>query len=326
MSAGHGPNVGHGFTKYIIIGADGQELEPVILPSTIARAQRATAGSLRRATTIDAGGHTWWVGDDALLSSTSLTLLSQERLVDAAFIPALLRGALGRFGHLNGASHGYCVSGLPATWAQDRDKCMQLGERLRGAAHYTGIRVVAEPLGPIYAAALDNNGQIAGDAALTGGRVGIVDLGHLTVDLAIVDRLQPLPESLETFQLGTAQPLKQIRAQLSAHFERELTLLETDLAVRAGTLTVAGRERDLPFGWDDPLLQNAEAVTRRLVEAWGRGAQLDTILLAGGGAAERRLAQAITARFPHALAVAQPQTAIARGYAKLARRFALTQR
>jgi hypothetical protein len=253
-------------------------------------------------------------------------MLAQERLGDPAFIPALLRAALSRLGSGTDAARcvptgGYCVTGLPSTWAADPAKARQLGDRLRAAtSQYSGIRVIAEPLGLVYSALLDNHGEIAGDTALSAGTIAVADLGHHTVDTAIIRQLAAVPSGLNTFTLGTARPLREIRAQLSATFERELTLYETDLVVRVGTLSTAGKARPLPLAWDQPLRENGAAIAARLVEEWGSGVQFDAILLGGGGAAEPRLVSAIQARFPHAVVVDRPQTAIARGYARLARR------
>lgn len=321
MLAGHGPNIGHGHVKYIVIDKSGKELPPVIFPAMIARAGRAVAGALSSAATVDRGGAQWWVGDDALLAPSQLTMLAQERLSDPIFVPALVSGALQRLGHLNGAASGVCVTGLPATWSADVEKARALGERLRAAAPgYTKIRVIPEPLGLIYSALLDADGQLVGDAALTTGRIAVADLGHLTVDLSTIRRLTPEPAGLETYQLGTVVPLRQIRAQLSSHFERELSLYETDMAVRAGGMRVAGQQQALPVGWDRPLREAGAAIAARLVEAWGRGTQFDAILIGGGGAEIPHLVEAIRRSFPHAAAVADPQIAIARGYARLARR------
>jgi len=327
MTAGHGPNLGHGYAKYVVIDERGVELAPVVFPALTAPAGRRVSGALVQIPTVEAAGERWWVGEDALLSPSPLTLLAQERLVDPAFIPALLRGALRRLGNLNGSAEGYCVTGLPATWAADAAKARQLGDRLRAAtSQYTGIRVIAEPLGLVYSALLDNHGEIVGDTALSGGTVAIVDLGHLTVDTAVIRQLAPVPSSLNTFALGTARPLREIRAALSITFERELTLHEADLAVRAGALAVAGQPQSLPAGWDRSLLENGAAIASRLVEEWGSGAQFDVVLIGGGGAEEPRLVEAIRARFPHAMPVERPQTAIARGYAKLARRLGRVRR
>ncbi|MFP4438867.1 MAG: hypothetical protein ACLFVO_16635 [Chloroflexaceae bacterium] len=148
----------------------------------------------------------------------------------------------------------------------------------------------------------------------------VIDQDGTELQPIIFPCLTPVPSSLNTFTLGTAQPLRMIRARLSAAFERELTLYETDQAVRTGALSVAGQLRSLPNNWDQPLHENGEAVATRLVEEWGRGTQFDIILIGGGGAEEKRLVQAIKQRFAHAVTVERPQTAIARGYAKLARR------
>lgn len=321
MTAGHGPNLGHGYTKYVVIDHVGIELPPVIFPAVTARAGRQVSGALVRTETTEVNGESWWVGEDALLSPNPLTLLAQERLRDPAFIPALLRAALHRLGNLNGSADGACVTGLPATWAADPAKARQLGDRLRAAtSQYRSIRVIAEPLGLIYSALLDNHGEIVGDAALCGGTIAVADLGHHTVDTAIIRQLAAVPSGLNTFTLGTARPLREIRAQLSATFERELTLYETDLVVRAGIFSAAGKVRPLPLAWDQPLRENGAAIAARLVEEWGSGAQFDAILLGGGGAEEPRLVAAIQTRFPHAVVVERPQTAIARGYARLARR------
>lgn len=322
MTAGHGVNVGHGYLKYLIIDERGDELPPQLFPAMIARAGRTVQGALHQVETVDAGGGQWWIGDDALRSDTPVTLLAQDRLTDPVFIPALLRGALKRFGDLNGAASGICVTGLPATWALDKSKAQALGARLRDAAGgaYTRIKVIPEPLGAIYALLLDTDGQIDGDATLQHGRIGIIDLGHYTVDLAIVDRLVPVASSLQTFALGSAEPLGKIRALLSAAYERELSLYDTDQAIRAGSIRVAGQARDLPPGWDRPLIDTGQAIVARLSEAWKAGGDLDLILLAGGGAELEPVTTAICRRFPHAEVIADPQLAIASGYARLARK------
>ena len=326
-TAGHGPNIGHGYVKYIIISETGQELEPIIFPSQVAHASGRVAGALLDAQTVAIGGMYFWTGDDTGLAPNAQTILSQERLSDPAFIPALIASAVQRFGHLNGSSSGMCVSGLPATWADDREKCRQLGRLLRIGAPdmYERITVIAEPLGLAYAALLDNNGQVVGDSALARSRIGVVDLGHLTVDRSELYKLAPAKTAMDTYQLGTARPLSQIRARISAHVDRELTLIETDTAIRAGVVRVAGQDTPLPRGWDQPLLESGQAIRDRLVEAWGRGNQFEAILLGGGGAEVPQITEAIRASFRHAIVVEKPQTAIARGYARLARRQTLAE-
>jgi hypothetical protein len=319
----HGPNLGHGYCKYIAIDASGQELPPVVFPALIAPAQSTVAGALGHVEPVVVDGRAWWVGEDALLDESPRSCLGQERLTDPVFIPALLRRALSRLELPEVLPPGICVTGLPATWAQDSAKAKLLGERLRSAtAAYSRIRVIPEPLGLIYAATLDNHGDVVGDLALLRGSVAILDGGHLTLDLAIVKQLTPLANGLRTWQLSTSRPLGQIQAQLSATFDREFSIYEVDQVVRTGSVVVAGQRRALPNHWDRPLIENGEAIASKLTETLGSGAQFDGILLGGGFALEPRLTAPILARFAQAQIVDRPQLAIARGYARMARRLA----
>ena len=323
MMSAHGVNIGHGFVKYTWIDGEGQPQPMVTFPALVAASGGKVSGALGEIATVPLNGRQWLVGEDALHAASPLTILSRERLSDPVFIPALVRGALLRLGLWGAMPPAMCVTGLPATWAQDVTLARDLGARLRDATDgYQSIRVIPEPLGLVYAALLDDDGQIAGEAALRDGVVGVVDIGHHTVDLAVIRGLVPNAGSLTTFQLGTARPLQAIRSRLSATFERELTLFETDEALRAGVLRVAGAQRALPPGCDLVLREHAAALAARLVESWGSGAQLDAIVLGGGGAALDPLVQAVQARFPQAQVIDAPQGAVARGYARLARRLA----
>jgi hypothetical protein len=321
-SCGHGLNIGNGYLKYLVVDELGRELPPVIFPALLAPAQQTVAGAVRQAAALTLpDGSRWWVGEDALLDESPRACLGVERLHDPHFIPALIRAACERLGDL--AADGVCVTGLPATWMQERAKAQALGERLRaGTDRYRRIQGIPEPLGMIYALVLDNDGEVAGDETLLTGDVAVIDGGHLTIDQAIVKGLVPLASGLRTWQLGTVKPLAQIAAQLSAHFDREFTPHAVDQIVRRGSVRIAGAERALPMHWDQPLIATGEAIAATLTASLGSGAQFDGILLGGGWALEERLTAPTLRCFPHATIVPDPQLSIARGYARLARRLA----
>lgn len=326
MTTAHGANFGHGYTKYVVIDRHGVE-HTVIFPSMIGQARIGVAGALGELPTVEAGGASWWTGEDAQFAPSPLTILSQQRLEDRTFLPALVQGALARLAQQAptlGDAQSFCVTGLPAAWVADPAKRQALGARLReGHAGYARIRAIAEPLGPIYAALLDTHGQIVGNPDLQTAQVGIVDLGQLTVDVAVVRQLTPVPSSLQTFQLGMAEPLGQIRALLSSRFDRDFSLFEVDQIVRAGAVTLRGRRHALPQGWDRALIENGAAIAARLGEAWRGGGQLDAVIVAGGGAEQETIIDAILARFPHAEVLDEPQLSVAQGYARLARRWVM---
>lgn len=312
-----GFNGGHGYVKMVALDGKGNEAAAVVLPSQIAPATEALAGAVAEAETVAVGGRKFWVGQAGDLSDHPLTNLSTARLDDQYFIPALVKGALAQAA-LNGRARGVCVTGLPAIQAGDEEKAASLAARLKeGSTAWSEVRVIAEPLGLLYGVLLSNMGSIVNDSCQ--GRVAVIDLGHLTVDVAEVDNLRTKANSLDSWSLGTSAPLGRIRSLLSATWERELTLQQVDQAVRDGGMKVAGRFVQLPDGWNAPIIGTADALVARLQEKWGRGNQFDAILVGGGGAELSDVTNAIRAAFPHAEVVPEPQMAVARGYARLAR-------
>lgn len=322
----HGVNVGHGFTKYLVNLPNGEE-QAVVFPSLLAPALQQLTGALAQIDSVEVAGGHWWIGADALLGQHR-TALSQDRLTDPVFIPAMVRAALKQLG-VNGQP-GQAVSGLPASWATDQAKAEALAERLRVAAPdtYRGgkIKIINEPLAVIYAMALDAAGVVVDDETLSRGRVAVVDLGHYTVDVVVVNALRPEPASLATYELGTAEPLSRIRALINGRYELDLSLFQVDQAVRDQRVKVAGHFEALPAGWEQELARNGEQIAARLTEEWKRGSSIDRILIAGGGSELAPLASSIANRFRQAVIVPEGQLAIARGYARFGRRLLESQR
>ncbi len=181
--------------------------------------------------------------------------------------------------------------------------------------------MIAEPLAIVYARLLNNDGDVVGAPELQQGKVAVIDLGHHTVDVGVIDAMRPQPHTLATFQLGTAKPLAAIKQRLAARFEVDFSLHAVDQAVRTGTIKVAGKTIDLPQGWDQPLRDNGATIAVQLGELWGNGAQFDAILIGGGGSAVAAITHAILNQFAHADVIPEGQIAVALGYARLARRF-----
>ena len=132
-------------------------------------------------------------------------------------------------------------------------------------------------------------------------------------------RMVPEPQSLATYQLGTARPLNAIQQRFSVTFNIELSTYQVDQAVRNRRLQVGAIDAPLPQGWDKPLLENARTIVTKLVEAWGSGLQFDAMVIGGGGAEIPAIAEAIQGHFKQAQVVPGGQLAVALGYARLAR-------
>jgi molecular chaperone DnaK (HSP70) len=94
------------------------------------------------------------------------------------------------------------VTGLPATWSTDSDLWRALIQRLKIATGNPDLeaRVIAEPLAIVYVKLLNNDGDVVGDPVLQQGKVAVIDLGHHTVDVGVIDAMRPQTHTLATFQ------------------------------------------------------------------------------------------------------------------------------
>jgi hypothetical protein len=319
----HGDNYGHGFVKKVVIDPDGRELPPIVFPAQIAQAERRSAGAIAAAEVVQVGGRHWWVGEDAGRLGQPRVLLSQDRLTDPVFIPVLALAARDRLG-LNGAgAGGYCVTGLPGSWAEDESLCQQLYERLRGAlpGYYAKIVVIAEQEALAFCMMLDTNGEMVGNSRYRDGRGLVLDLGHHTDDAGKLDKARRVKGSFRTYPTGTARALVQIKNVLIRAFDRDFSIHETDQAIRDGYVTLGGgRRMPLPNHWDRPLIENAEALLNDLRADYGKGNDLEYVLLGGGGALQAIKVDRIKGLYSFAEVSPDPQFDIARGYARLARR------
>ncbi len=284
FGAGHGVNAGHGYTKLVIINRHGEQLDPIVFPSQVAEAgTQQVQGATRQPARIEAGGSSWWVGEDAQLADTQLTMHTAERLDDEAFLPALIQAAYDRVSRLDEEDGAICVSCLPATWAARRERCAALGARIRAGSPiaFERLRVIPEPVALLYSLLFDDDGREVGDPQLN-RQVGVIDAGQVTLDLAVVRRRLPIEDRLATSaDLGMAAALNKVRARLSGALDMDLSLYEVDQAIRTGHVQMYGNAVRLPDGWDRPLISHVNAMAAWIGEAWRGGAKLDAIVLGG---------------------------------------------
>ncbi|HEU4322407.1 MAG TPA: ParM/StbA family protein, partial [Roseiflexaceae bacterium] len=216
----------------------------------------------------------------------------------------------------------YGVSGLPGSWADDAELGKHLYNRLKDGLPgvFSKILVIAEPEALALSQLLDSDGNETGDPKYRDGRGLVVDLGSHTDDGSIIDKRRKVRGSTRTYQTGMVAALTQIKNLLSAKFDRTFSLHETDLAVREGIVRIGGgRTAPLPNHWDAPINELADQAALNLRADYGNGSDLDFVLLGGGGALQPRKVAAIQRLYPFAQVVDDPQMAIARGYARLAR-------
>ncbi len=319
-----GWNVGHGHTKVVLL-RDAAPQQELVFPSLVARAQQQSQADLVRIPTVKVNGIPYWVGEDAQRVGIPPEL-TQSRIHDEAYIPVLVKAAMMRLAAFDIPisdllRDAKCVSGLPGTWSRNKELCRTLADRLRAGANPVAlgsVRIIAEPVGAVYSAMLDDRGTIV-DPRYRTAKVAVVDFGVGTVDTAVVDALVTDPTSLSTYQLGTVGPLTELQQTLSARFEVDVPWHAVEQAVQTGHLQWGAIDEPLPDGWDVPFRATGQTVANRLEQAWKRGLHFNELVLAGGGVNIPPLLELVLAKFRHARVLPKAQLAIAYGYARYGR-------
>lgn len=305
-----GLNIGHAHTKAVAIDIHGNERLMTPFPSQIAIATH-DAGGIATSATVLVDRRPYWYGW-AADRGTTVSMYDQSRLNDETFLPALTQASMQELGITENVVAYSC---LPATWL---GKAHTLNDRIReGAPNIVKLGVIAEPVAAAYAALLDNDGTIVADGL--DGSIGIIDIGGGTVDVAVLATLQVEPTSPRTARKGLVGALTGIQGLINSDYDMDVSLATVDQAVRERRIRVAGEWCDLPNGWERMMANLASDIVVFLDSLWGAAKHLDRILVAGGGAAEPVIVEAIQRKYRHASMLDDPQNAIARGCARRAR-------
>ncbi len=315
-----GLDVGYGFVKvtdgesgYVfpsVVGDvdEGQFLYPAIQP-------KDPLGALR----FGIDGREFLVGKAAIRhSNLAFRALSTTRS-EGGDLKALFLSAVGLF--CGGSAREFdVVTGLPPG-------CMHLAEgmvdqvrgnhRVRawrgGAAEdmevlVRSVEVVPQPLGTYWSQALE---APASEDGAVEGRVGILDIGFVTTDLAAVEDGEFIPARSGTVRVGLANAYLDIANRLFRQYGLERETYGLDSAVIKGRVTVSGRTVDIAPMCAQVFERLATKVLVELASTWQVEA-FDTILLSGGGS--QLLSQYLLPHIPNARLVDDPITANCRGY------------
>jgi hypothetical protein len=284
----------------------------VVFPSVAAPALESdfdsTLGAGRNAVALESGS--WLVGHDALTFAPGriVATLDRARYRTAAFV-ALARHAL----HQVAAGEPlHILTGMPPAWFADKSARADLEAALLEAAAPWGhavATVAPEPAGVFYRHVFDG-GMLQVERMQ--GAVGVIDAGFRDVGVALFDGGRYVAG--ESVPGGAHEALREIKRLISSAYGLELSLHQTDEAVRAGGLMLHGDRVALPAGTHDALTRSVDAVAGVARSLWpngGRGLRL--ALLAGGGA--HALGAALHTAFPQLRPLSNPQLAGAEGFA-----------
>lgn len=179
------------------------------------------------------------------------------------------------------------------------------------------VVVVPQPMGTYWAEVLDLNGRVRTESALLNGRVGIVDIGFRTTDLAVVHSGEYVHAYSRTVSTGLANAYDEIADRLFTVYGIERESYALDDCVMARKISLSGTPVDISAFVDEAF---ASLSTKLLVEvksAW-QLADLEHVILTGGGATA--LSKHLLPHLPQGRVAADASTANSRGYLAWARR------
>ena len=316
-----GLDIGYGYTK----ATDGTTR--VTLPSLVGPAVTVKYESdlvdRDGGATITLDGTTWFTGALARLQSP-FTVSPRARERDPALLRLLTLAALHPLDRGTGPIR--MITGLPVAWYADRER---LAEALTGLqpARIDGefvvpeiaeVQVIPQPFGSFFRTLLNPAGVMTDADALSWERVAVIDVGTHTTDYTLVDNLRYVEPRSTSIPVAMARVYELLQRDLAARFDLELDLHGVEAAVRAGAVRVYGSQRSIADRVNEMQGTVAQEILGEAATLWGRGRDLDAVLVTGGGGPV--FADAIRRVYPHAQLVEDPQMANAEGFYRYARR------
>jgi plasmid segregation protein ParM len=176
------------------------------------------------------------------------------------------------------------------------------------------LEVVPQPVGTYWAQTLDLQGR---EKRTFEGRVGIIDIGFRTTDLAAIEDGEFIPSNSYTIPVGISATYTDIGEQIISNYGLDRESFALDESVIKGMITVSGRPIDITAIRNEAFQQLANKLLIEVTSKW-RVLDFDRLLLSGGGG--QALSTYLLSHLPQAELVPNPSTANSRGYLSWANR------
>jgi len=316
-------DIGYGWSKALTL--HGQALIPSLVgPSEAIRYESDVIPANGHGIAVEVDGRWYFVGEQAELQSASRSQTLDGSRTGSAEHKALFY-ALASELLATTAGEVAVVSGLPVADYDEKGKAT-LRDMLKGAHvvkrqgkrerrfEVVGVHTMPQAMGSLFALVLDRRGQLA-DGDLAGARVGIVDVGTLTTNYILVDRLRYVEVESDSITTGMAELLQKVAKDLKREygFDWTLQLGKVDQAVRVRTVEPYGDPVNISHLVEPHLEALADTIVSHARTLWGTGVELKAVVLAGGGSME--LAPHMRKVYPHTRTVGgDPQFANVTGY------------
>lgn len=315
-----GIDVGYGYTKVVRDSAEGAVR--TVWPSVIGNFEASTVeieGMKSSASEyVEVENQKFLVGRAALKHS-SRTFNAREK----NWIASVAYRALMKYAIQNADSYSInltVTSGLPVSYYKtDKGRLTNIiREITKEAAITVTAKVIPQPLGSFFNLLFDKSGAVQ-DEGLLNARVGVLDIGFYTADLITIDNLELVEKQIASFENGVAGILESIARDIENAYDFRPDLHKTEEAIRKGTIRVYGLDHDITEIARQRLTELATEIEARTKTVWRTAADLDQVVLTGGGAT---LLRSNLDLYKHAIVIEDAQFANALGYYKYSRRIA----
>jgi len=319
----YGVDIGYGYTKVAAAGRT-----PLVIPSIVGSNEepsyRSDIGDRIRITPLTLNGRSYLVGEAAKRFSRHRYRIFDSTWAESSYYLLLFVSALIRI-EKSAREPAAVVTGLPVShYTQERVKQIQdlLGHshNVRTSSGETSVKVekvkvIPQPFGSFFDLILNDEGRLK-DPEKIRERVGIIDIGFQTTDLALATP-QFVEASSGSLEVGVRSIAEQLSRDLSRKYSITLDTTEAEETLRHKSVRIFGESVDLTDMIAERTREVAELILSYAHSLWGRGERLNRLILTGGGG---NIFRSYFSGYPNLLVPQEPSLSNVRGYLKLARK------
>jgi len=301
-------DMGYGYTKAVADTSQRFITPSLVGPSESIRFESDVVKANGSAIEVHVDGRRFFVGEQAELQSASAS-----QTLDATRTGSLEQKALfyAVASELVGTKDNALsiITGLPVADFDERNKALlcamlegphiieRTGKHQR-AFTVENVYTLPQAMGSLFTLVLDKKGKLV-DGDLAAGRVAILDVGMLTTNLIMVDRLRYVETGSDSITVGMGEALGKIAKDLKRQHSLDWTLQmsRVDRAVRARHVEVYDERVDISDMVDKHLTAIGDVIISKARSLWGAGADLKAVIVTGGGA--RELTTHVERAYPH---------------------------
>ena len=156
------------------------------------------------------------------------------------------------------------------------------GQSTDKSININDVRMLPQPMGTILNLVMDERGKIS-EHDLAHKKIGVIDIGFRTTDLAIMDRLRFLNRGSKTIDMGISKGFSVIANKLREKSSVNAELCRLYRAAETGTISMRGQDISISKIRDQVYSQLAAYIAGEIDRLWANDWDIEVVFLSGGG-------------------------------------------